>query len=200
MKALLLDADGVVLGKGEYFSDKFAREHNVQTEDIMSFFRGPFGDCQAGKKDLKIELKPFLERWGWKGTVEDFLDYWFEDVSVDPDIERVVDLYRSKGVKCYMASNNEAYRARRIEKVLGDRLDGYFFSADLKAKKDNPEFFTRILDELDLPGGEIGFVDNEQKNVDVAKEIGIDARLYSKEILEEFLRESGLTEFKNELK
>lgn len=70
----------------------------------------------------------------------------------------------------------------------------------MKAKKDNPEFFTRILDELDLPGGEIGFVDNEQKNVDVAKEIGIDARLYSKEILEEFLRESGLTEFKNELK
>ena len=196
MKVLLLDADGVVLKKGELFSERFAREHNVPNEAILPFFRGPFAECQAGTKDLKDELAPFLDSWGWEGSVEEFLDYWFEDVVIDPEINALLATCKEKGIACYMASNNEHYRARHIEAVLADQLDGYFFSADLKLKKDNPAYFETVLEQLDLPASEVGFVDNEAKNVEAAAEVGLDARLYKSDILGEFMSETTLSEFK----
>jgi HAD superfamily hydrolase (TIGR01509 family) len=183
MKVLLLDADGVVLNKGEYFSERFAREHDVPLESVRTFFAGPFGGCQTGEKDLKEEIRPYLEAWNWQGSVDDFLAYWFQDVQVDPNIEPIIKELRDKGVRSYLASNNEHYRARKIEAKLGDMLDGCFFSADLKSKKENPDFFKYIIEKLEVEPMDAAFVDNDQKNVDAAASLGIRAYLYDPEIL-----------------
>lgn len=196
MKALLLDADGVVLKKGEFFSEKFSREHNVPIEEVMKFFKGPFGACQEGTKDLKEELVPYLNQWGWQGTVEDFLEYWFEDVVVDPEFISQIQGYREKGIMCYLASNNEHYRGRGIESVLGNMLDGYFFSADLKIKKEKPAYFEFILEKLGLSASEVGFVDNEERNVESAREVGIRAEIFNEGIFDELLFEGTLKELK----
>jgi putative hydrolase of the HAD superfamily len=196
MKALLLDADGVVLKKGEFFSEKFSREHNVPIEEVMKFFKVPFGACQEGTKDLKEVLVPYLNQWGWQGTVEDFLEYWFEDVVVDPEFISQIQEYREKGIMCYLASNNEHYRSREIESVLGNMLDGYFFSADLKIKKESPAYFELILEKLGLSASEVGFVDNEEKNVESAREAGIQAEIFNEGIFDELLFEETLKELK----
>tara|TARA_B100000745_G_C19986566_1_gene334413 strand:- start:58 stop:654 length:597 start_codon:yes stop_codon:yes gene_type:complete len=196
MKILLLDADGVVLEKGEYFSEKFAREYNVPIDSVMKFFKGPFADCQTGTKDLKTEIEPYLRDWGWQGTTEEFLEYWFEDIQVNPIIHEVIRACRQQGIKCYMASNNECYRARRIEEKLGDLLDGYFFSADLKMKKSDPTYFELVSEQLDVPVKEIVFVDNEEKNVEAAREFGIGGRLFSRDIWHELLGMDIKNEFK----
>ncbi len=196
MKALLLDADGVVLKKGEFFSEKFSREHNVPIEEVMKFFKGPFGACQEGTKDLKEELVSYLNQWGWQGTVEDFLEYWFEDVVVNPEYISQIQEYREKGIMCYLASNNEHYRGREIESVLGNMLDGYFFSAELKIKKENPAYFEFILEKLGLSASEVGFVDNEEKNVEAAREAGLQVRLFNENAVDELLAEGTLQEFK----
>jgi putative hydrolase of the HAD superfamily len=199
MKVLLFDADGVVLKKGELFSEKFSREYNIPIEEVMKFFKGPFGACQEGTKDLRGELVPFLESWGWQGSVEDFMDYWFEDVVLDPELLDEIQGYREKGIKCYLASNNEHYRGRKIESVLGDKLDGYFFSADLKLKKGNPDYFRDVLEKLGVEASEVGFVDNEDKNVESAREAGIRAKLFTDGVFEELLSESVLQEFKHKI-
>lgn len=197
MKAILLDADGVVLNKGENFSDRFAREHNVPIEEVMEFFDGPFSACQSGDKDLKEELVPYLEKWGWKKSADDFLDYWFKDMEIDPEIEDFIERCHEKGINCYLASNNETQRARRIERMLGNKLDGYFFSADLGVKKENKVFFESVLDKLGLDPEEVTLIDNERKNVESALELGIDARKYRKEYLDELLKGDDLSEFKS---
>jgi putative hydrolase of the HAD superfamily len=199
MKVLLFDADGVVLKKGEFFSEKFSREHNVPIEDVLKFFKGPFGACQEGAKDLREELVPFLESWGWQGSVDDFMDYWFEDVVLDQDFLEEIQGYREKGIKCYLASNNEHYRSRKIETILGDMLDGYFFSADLKVKKGNPDYFRAVLEKLNVEPSEVGFVDNEDKNVESAREVGIKAQLFSDGVFNELLSEDVLQEFKHKI-
>lgn len=196
MKAILLDADGVVLQKGEYFSEKFAREYQLPPEEVREFFKGPFSDCQKGTKDLKEELEPYLEKWNWQGTVDDFLDYWFEDVVIDKAIYAFIEKCHDRGIACYLASNNEKYRARVIEKKLGDTLDSYFFSADLEMKKNDPRFFKKVLEELKLSPNDVTFVDNDGENVEVAKELGIAANLYNVDIFAELLN----SEIKNEFK
>ncbi|MFM2381894.1 MAG: hypothetical protein RLZZ76_661, partial [Candidatus Parcubacteria bacterium] len=118
MKALLLDADGVVLKKGELFSEQFSREYNIPLEEVIPFFKNELGRCQKGEADLKEVLPPYLESWSFGGTVDDFLEYWFRDVEINPEIIELVAECKEKGIACYLASNNEKYRARRIEEKL----------------------------------------------------------------------------------
>jgi len=178
MKVLLLDADGVVLEKGEIFSAKFAREYDVPLEEVTPFFKEKLSACQTGEKDLKEELVPYLAQWGWTKGVDAFLEYWFADITINPAIELVLARCKEQGITCYLASNNEPYRARAIEAKLGDRLEGYFFSSDLKVKKENPEFFGVVVDTLGIPASECGFVDNEGKNVEAARAAGLVGQLY----------------------
>jgi len=196
MKVLLLDADGVVLEKGELFSEQYAREYNVPLESVVSFFKGPFGACQEGVKDLKEEIAPYLEQWGWEGDVDSFLRYWFQDVKLASGVEERIAECHNKGIQVYLASNNEVYRARAIESTLGNLLDGYFFSADLKMKKDKPEFFAKVSKMLDIPPSEMIFVDNDEKNVEGARAAGLRAELYREGIIQDLTRESTTSEFK----
>ena len=190
MKALLLDADGVILEKGEYFSERFAREYGVKPESVMEFFKGPYLKCQSGLADLKIELEPYLEKWRWTDGVESFLDYWFNsDFTIDKRGAALIAKFQNRGVRCYMASNNERYRAEFIEEKLREKnlLDGYYFSYSLKRRKENPDFFTYVLNDLSLHPTEVCFVDNDQKNVNSASSVGIQSYLYNDEVLNELL-------------
>lgn len=190
MKVLLLDADGVVLKKDEYFSKKFTRDFALSEEEVLVFFKNEYGRCQSGELDLKEELVPYLENWGWSGTVEDFLEYWFSrDVVINDFLVPIVEQLRDSGVKCYLASNNEKYRAERIRKVLEEveMLDGYYFSAALKVKKNDPLFFSKILEDLKVTASEVIYLDNDQINLDSAKTLGIETHLYTDEKIQALL-------------
>lgn len=196
MKAILLDADGVVLNKGENFSDRFAREHNVPIEEVMEFFNGPFGECQSGKKDMKEELVPFLEKWGWEKSVDDFLDDWFKDMEIDPEVEDFIERCHEKGIKCYLVANSDTHRARRIEQLLSNKMEDYFFSADMHVKKDNKVFFESVLAELAFDPEEVTFLGNDGSSLNIASDLDIDARKYRKEFLNELLKGGEVSEFK----
>jgi len=190
MKALLLDADGVVFNKGEYFSERFAREYGVPSEKVVAFFKGPFVLCQKGDADLKVEIKPYLEDWNWSGSVDSFLKYWFEsDCTINDNIKDLISKYRGNGVKCYLASNNEIYRSDFLKDLLQKEniLDGTYFSGYLKVRKENPEFFQKILNDLNTEPSGVYFVDNEEKNVASARSLGINAKLYTEDVLRSWL-------------
>lgn len=192
MKTLLLDADGVVLEKGEYFSTKFARQFELPLEEVTVFFKNEYLRCQKGELDLKEELPPYLEEWGWSGTVDDFLEYWFSmDVVVNDSLVSIIEDFRERGVRCYLASNNEKYRAERIKKVLEemDLLDGYYFSSSIKVKKSDSQFFSHILQDLQVEASDVVYLDNDQVNIDSAKTLGIEAYLYSNEKLDDLLKQ-----------
>ncbi len=180
MKALLLDADGVVLKRHRYFSERFAEEYNVPQDLIVPFFKDEFRKCQTGKADLKEALVPYLEKWGWQGSVEDFMQYWFDsDTEIDAEVFSLVKGFRAKGIPCYLVTDQEQYRAEFIRKKLDGMLDGFFFSSELGASKDTPEFFVSLLKTLNVAPGEVTYLDDDQKNVDVALTLGIDAYFYN---------------------
>ncbi len=190
MKILLVDADGVIIKKGEYFSEKFAREYNVPLEKVVEFFVGPFQLCQKGETDMKEVLQPYLTEWGWDKGVDAFLDYWFNyDVVFDSAVESAVERLRSQGVKCYMASNNEKYRAGFIQSKIDEKnlLDGYYFSNQIKHKKSEPAFFEYLLNDLQIPAEEIYYVDNDDTSIAAANSTGIKAYLYEEGILDDLL-------------
>lgn len=181
VKTILFDSDGVLLKKQGYFSDFYCEQYGVPKEDVISFFRGKFGDCQRGTLDIKEELPPFLEKWKWDGTVEDFLNYWFSSCTkVDQEILEKVQDFKKMGASCYLVSDQEKYRGKYIKEVLGleKELDGFFYSFNLGHLKSEAGFFEKILERTNFDPKEMIFFDDEQGNIEVAKKLGIEGVLF----------------------
>jgi putative hydrolase of the HAD superfamily len=110
-KCILFDADGVVINS-EMLSVQYQKEHDVSNDDMIPFFEGEFQNCIVGKTDLIELVKPWLPKWKWDGTVDEFLQFWFKaEHNVDERMVAVIRNLRKKGIKCYLATNQEKYRA-----------------------------------------------------------------------------------------
>lgn len=183
VKAILFDADGVVIKRqSEYFSVRFTREHGAPREELTAFFKSKFRECQIGKADLKAELEPLLSKWGWAEGADAYLRYWFSnDTETNPEVLKVVEDFRAKGVGCYLATDQEKYRARYIREELDlkNKFDGEFFSCDIGFSKSEPEFFAAVLEKLQFPAADVMYFDDDEENVKVAKSLGIDAYFYT---------------------
>jgi len=181
IKYILFDIDGVVVDS-EMFSIQYQNKFGVSNDEMLPFFKGVFQDCLVGKADLKEEVEPWLERWKWKGTVEEFLQFWFEaEHQTDVRVVGKVRELRNNGIKCFTATKQEKCRTDYIEREMGfgEIFDGSFSSANLGYKKPDLKFFEIILNELGAQPGEVLFFDDEQVNIDAANEIGIKSFLYT---------------------
>lgn len=182
IKVLIFDADGVLINGG-IFSKRFSKEYNINISKINPFFDGPFKDCLIGKADLKEVLIPHLEEWGWKDGIDSFLEYWFStEHSIDQELIDYIQEHRKNGIKCVMATNQEKYRADYLFNKIGfvNSFDKMYVSAHLGYKKTNKEFFEKLVSDLvDIKKDEILFWDDDIENINIAKEFGINAELYT---------------------
>lgn len=183
VKAILFDADGVVLKKRDkYFSQRLVEDFgiNVPEDKIRHFFSEIYPKIRLGKADLKVEVKKRMRSWGWQKSLDEFLKYWYDyENNIDNQVlDFVIDL-RQKGLKCYLASDHSKYRADDLmNNVLGQYFDGGFFSGYLGCDKEDKDFYQAVLKKLKLKPEEILFVDDEEENVEVAKKMGMKAIYY----------------------
>ncbi len=184
-KCVLFDADGVVITRHEQMSEKYIRTFDVSETEVLAFFTGPFQDCIIGKADLKEEIVPFLDKWGWHGSIDEFLSWWFNsEHSLDTQVVDVIKGLKKQGILVYLATNQEKYRGEymRNEMGFGELFDGIFTSAEVGLKKPDGVFYKHVLAEIkrdcDAEPSEVLFFDDDQQNVDGAKNAGIDAYLY----------------------
>jgi putative hydrolase of the HAD superfamily len=181
IEAVVFDVDGVLVRSGE-FGQRLRRELGLQSEELDEFWKGPFAKCSLGLADLKAEVEPFLERWGYRGGVESCLEEWFAaDSTLNSAVLAEVERLRRRGVRCHVASTQERYRAAYLEGTMGfaDRFDRLFFSCQLGVKKPQLEFFQRVASELGTPPAALLFIDDQQMNVDAARSAGWNAELYA---------------------
>lgn len=182
IKALLFDADGVAIKKHRYFSEVYAEKNSIPLEKITPFFHGRFVLCKIGQADLKKEIEPYLTEWGWQGTVDDFLNDWFvSEGKPDESVLQAVKKYRESGIKCYLVSEQEKYRARYIDEVMKfkDYFDGTFYTCDIGKTKSEKEFYEIVLSRLNLKPEEVQYVDDDPENLQVAKSAGIETKLFT---------------------
>lgn len=195
IEAVVFDLDGVLVKSG-VFGTRLASELGLARADMDSFWHGPFARCSLGLADLKSEVAPFLEKWGYRGSVEDCLQAWFEaDSALNTELFDHVASLRRAGIACHVASNQERYRAAYLEGPMGlaARFDRLFFSCHLGSKKPAPEFFQRVTAELALPPGSLLFIDDQPSNVGAARASGWNAEPYAfGDDLAALLRRHGL--------
>ena len=182
IKALLLDADGVLIN-GEMFSKQLERDYGISTKTVEPFFTGPFLDCLIGKADLKKILPPFLDKWGWQKSVDDFLDYWFQaEHKLDEKLIQYIQALRARGIKCYVATNQEKHRAQYMLKQMGfeKSFDKVYASAHIGYKKPDFEFYKKVVKDIGIVTKvEVLFWDDSEKKVAGARKFGILGEVYT---------------------
>lgn len=179
-KAVLLDADGVV-NDGALFS--LEKDYGVAPERLQPFFKNVFPDCLIGKADLKDVLGSYLYEWGWKGTVDSLIEYWFKSTSnTQEGVVNMIIKLKTAGYPVYLCTNQEKNRLQYMRQQMGfsDLFTGIYASCEVGVSKPAPEFFKKVLKDLaPIKPAEILYWDDSRRNVEAANALGISAHHFS---------------------
>ncbi len=138
----------------------------------------------TGRRDLEQALAAILPDVGYKGSVDDFVRYWFEkDSRLDPDVFGIVRELRERGrAQIFVATGQEHYRAAYLWNELGfsSHFDRLFYSAEIGVPKKDFRFFEAINRALGTePGERPVFFDDQPEIVELANRAGWDAAIFT---------------------
>lgn len=183
IQAVIFDTDGVVVQRSARFSDRYAEDFGVAPGVFADFFANEFQQCLIGKADLKEAIRPYLPRWGWEGSVDELLEYWFSNEgTVNEDVLAYVKELRESGIPCYVTTSNERYRSDYLFNTLGlaDHFDGAYASYAVGHLKSEQAFWEGVHRAIGVPSKERVIVwDDDQENVEVARAFGFLSYLFT---------------------
>ncbi len=176
-KIIVFDADEVVVKRKVYFNFRLERDYGIPVEKTAPFFQNEYKSCAVGKADLKEELEKHIDAWGWKGTVEELLEFWFEsERELDEELIKEIKSLRAKGHVCCLATNNEIYRTKYLiqDVGLGGYFDYVFSSAEIGHLKSENEFWKYVMQKMNISKPDkITVWDSDQKIADKTNELGM---------------------------
>jgi putative hydrolase of the HAD superfamily len=183
-KVLLLDVDGVLLHPPQFFSHAYAEERGLDKERFDKFFAQYAEDVAKGKTDYRKLIIERNDVWEWDKTPDELLQKWFSyENHPEKKLIKTVKKAKTKGIKVYLATDQDKYRAKYLIELFADFLDGAFVSSAFKYHKKEPKFFELALKELseelpNLKAEEVVYFDDMTHNIESAKLSGISAYLY----------------------
>jgi len=181
IKAMCFDADGVVINPQMQFSKFLAENYRITPAMTTAFFEGVMEECLVGRLKVEDVLQPYLQDWGWPGTLEAFIETWYDqDNCVDRRLTAAIQQLRERGIQCCLATSQEGGRARYMREVMGfqEIFDVLFISCEIGCKKPDPAFFRHIQEHLNLDGAAVLFWDDRSENVEAAQWFGWNAEVY----------------------
>jgi len=182
VKIIIFDADGVLIN-ADYVSVVLDRDYGIKKSVTSEFFDGVFLDCVVGKKDLKEEIAPYLKKWGWRGSADDFLHFWHTtEHKINEELIEYIQGLRGQGIICCLATNQTKYRFAYMLKEMGfeKAFDKVYASGLIGHRKPYPEFYQHIVDDLKPENKkDVLLWDDAEENIEGAKRFGIQAELYS---------------------
>lgn len=199
-KVILFDVDGVLIRLPNYFSQELdKRGYKGAEKSLTSFFKGSDNQqCVEGKASFEKKIVPYLEKFAWKETAEEYFQkqFQFEKRYLDQNIILQIKQFHTQGIKCYLCTDNSKLRSEFLlnEMNLKDIFDDYFISCFIGYRKCHNEFWSYLINKLrkEISPSEIVFFDDAQNNIDVALKFGIKAILF--ENIAQFEKELMLLE------
>lgn len=155
-----------------------------------------WGEYDRSKLPYEEMLKKFVMN---NPTVEKeirlFMKHEKEAIREFPYAREWVKSFRDKGYKCYVLSNypKGTFENTREERSFEEFLDGAVYSFQVQMVKPEKEIYQMLLERYDLIPEECVFIDDNQANVEVARELGMNAiQFWKKDETEKELEKLGL--------
>lgn len=166
--AVLWDADGVL-----QYTPPDAWDPAVE---VVAQFPGAITGAPIDEQ----RIRTVAHELGHANRIDDIVAVWSTFHVLEPILE-VVALVRAAGTPCYLATNQDSYRAARMraEAPYGDVLDGTYYSCDIGAAKPSAAFFEHIATDLALAPDQLLFLDDQPANVAGARSAGLAAECWT---------------------
>ena len=183
IQALLIDADGVIQYAPTDWTTEFSAllgsdDLYEQTQFSLDIWAAETATLTRSH-GFTEELTLALEKWSQSEKLKQILDVMLSIHSYEDNLHLFQSIRRT-GIKCYLASNQQASRALYMSEVLNYRslFEGEFYSCFVGAAKPDQQFFKAVLSKVGLDEASILFIDDREENVEGARRLGFQAALY----------------------
>ena len=168
VRAVLWDADGVL------------QDTPAGTWDLAVSVVSQFPGAITGAAIDEDGIRAVAEAMGLDARTDDVLSVWWTFDVLQPALE-IVARVRAAGVSCYLATNQDSYRAAcmRDRAPYDELLDGAYYSCDIRSAKPSAVFFEHIASDLGLAPEELLFIDDQPGNVSGARSAGLNAECWT---------------------
>lgn len=187
---------GGVLTVGRYtyaILENISKTHEINIKNIYS----EFDKLIVALNESKITKEQFMEGIKLHNihlNLEQIKDLFKR--SIKPNNKTIALLPKLKNYKLLMLSNNDDITVEILKKEHQDMLSNFeksYFSSEYKIKKPNLNFYKILLHDSNLKPEECIFIDDKEKNIKAAEELGIKGILFKNtEQLIEDLKELGI--------
>lgn len=179
-KALMVDVDGVLVNgrpsDGSHWATDIEVDLGVSFAGLRDAFFNPFWEeIVTGRAEIRVRLATVLAFISPTLTAEELLAYWFRNDSlVNEALLRELAVLRSKGLRVFLATNQEHERADYLMNTLGlaARVDGCCYSAAIGHRKPAAAFFDIAAARVGLDPAELLLIDDAAENVRAAQQCG----------------------------
>jgi putative hydrolase of the HAD superfamily len=182
IEAVLFDADGVIQSRPGGWRGTLDRALGFEGScaDFLKDVYAAEVPSLAGGQNFADSLSDLLAKWACRASLNDALRVWTTITCQTPVLD-VVERLRREGVLCCIASNQEPYKATYMSQVLGyaELFDKEFYSCHLGRVKPSADYFQAILDDIALAPGHVLFIDDQERNVDGAMEVGMQGAVFN---------------------
>jgi len=184
LKACIFDLNGIFV-QSPKLSDRFAQEFGVPVADFLQKLSEIMDKVrQPGAGKAFSYWEPVLKNWTINLTEQEFWDFWFKAEKVSDRMVEFASFLRSKGIKVFILSNNFRERAEYYGHYpwMHDAVDKVYFSWQTGFVKPDVRAWTHILTENNLKSDECIYFDDQEKNLNASKSVGIDAEMFTNEV------------------
>jgi putative hydrolase of the HAD superfamily len=180
IKALMIDVDGVLVNgrpsDGHHWSIGLDGDLGLSFDVLQdAFFKRHWERIVTGRADLRTCLAGVLSEVAPALTVDHLLTYWFrQGARLNEELLRDLAMIRLRGLRAYLATNQEHERARYLMNTLGlaTHVDDCHYSAAIGYRKPRLAFFRAVARKVGLHPEELLLIDDADENVRAAVEAG----------------------------
>jgi len=201
-KAIIFDVDGVLVNVPYFFTQELQNNWYENAVEIMNEYYGKENTlCAEWVWEARELIEPYLERIWWTKWSERYFEeqFQFEEKYIETALIKTIPKLQKIGIKSYLWTDQEKNRAKFLRETLNFQniFDGCFISCEIWSRKGFPVFWNSVKETLwkeEIQEHEIVFFDDLQSNIDVAKQEGIQAFLYTN--INNFLKDLDTLEIK----
>lgn len=190
IKGVVFDLDGVLIQEYCYASELFEKKYGIPSSEFYGVLKKNNFTKRTKEQGSMFSLfKALFKKYDVEISEEKFWDTWFDNFEVKQNVLDLALSVKKQGKKIGILSDNFVERAEYFRENLDwiKEFDQVLFSSDFGVTKRDPKFFDILVEKLGLKPGEIFFTDDDENNVEVAKNVGINALKYTN--LDEIIKE-----------
>jgi HAD superfamily hydrolase (TIGR01509 family) len=183
IKAICFDLDGVYFVNGKSNFIKNLREYDISKEEAERVFLKS-DEMNKIYKEGRMSDEEFwhwaIKEWDINIGVQEIIDLLIEGYEVNKEVSNTVKRVRQNGYKTLICTNNFPARINGLHKKYHflDNFDSYVFSYEIGSTKPSPAIFSELVKRSEVKAEEIAFADDNDENLNGAKEVGIQAFFY----------------------